>query len=83
MATCQSSSYPVVLLSLSVYTPSHISPYTNFKDGFAGNWKFYLVVMLKNILTRRKESDTYLSTVSRHLESADYGENRWNVVAFS
>ena len=42
------------------------------------------VTVIKNILTRRKESDTYLSTVSRHrLESADNDENRSNVVAFS
>ena len=27
-------------------------------------------VMIKNILTRRKESDTYLATVSRHRKSS-------------
>ena len=32
--------------------------------------------MIKNILTRRKESDTYLATVSRPLESVGNDENR-------
>ena len=31
--------------------------------------------MIKNMLTRRKESDTYLATVSRPLESADCDES--------
>ena len=33
-------------------------------------------LMIKNMLTGRKESDTYLAAVSRPLESADHDENR-------
>ena len=40
--------------------------------------------MINNILTRRKESDTYLVTVSTQaLKSVDNDENRLNLVAFS
>ena len=46
-------------------------------------WSKHTLNLIKNILIRRKESDTYLATISRHRWSSWITMKRWNIVAFS